>query len=273
MESVMRPLFLLLLPLALPLTSCGPSAGQVAAETKAKRLSQQVEELEQKMQSVQAVQLQNKSELGKAKEENKALSEQLRAAQEQSNTARKKIDELERAHEEYKTKYKTSQRQKLAGQKLAQLKSTDGRTFSEVSILAVTPGEMRFRHAGGTAALPLGQMEEPLRERLAYDPEEASAWLAAEQAKILARLSEAEEGEDTSTPAKTSIASNQSDRAEIARRLQSYRSQLSSLMEDGRRLKADRNACPVHKQSQLAAWGQEAEWLRKRIAKLSSQNY
>lgn len=171
----MRLMFLLLLPLALPLASCGPSAGQAAAEARARRLTQQVEELEQKMQSVQAEQVKNKSELGKAKEENQALSDQLRAAQEQSGTARKKIEELERAHEEYKTKYKTSQRQKLAGQKLAQLKSTDGRTFSEVSILAVTPGEMRFRHAGGTAALPLGQMEEPMRERVAYDPEEAGA--------------------------------------------------------------------------------------------------
>lgn len=90
---------------------------------------------------------------------------------------------------------------------------------------------------------------------------------------MLARLSEAEEGEGVSGPAKTAIASTQADRAETARRLHSYRSQLSSLMEDGRRLKADRNACPVHKQSQLAAWGKEAEWLRNRIAKLSSQNY
>lgn len=274
--SGMSPIHFVLLPLALSLVACGPSAEQIAAETKVRRLGNEVEDLERKVNTFAADQKKGQEALAKATEDNKALAEQLRTAEKQLEESRKKSDELQRTYDDYKEKYKTSQRGKIIGQKFAQLSSTGGRVFKEVSVLLVTPGEMRFRHAGGSASLPLGELEEPLRDRVGYDAEEASAWLASENAKKLALREKEMEAEELSFASSRSSSSSVSDLERgatyKARQLEERRRQLTNLMEDGRRLKADRNACPVHKKSVLASMGKEAVRLRQEIAKLSSSN-
>ncbi len=276
-HHTMRHTSLILLSIALLLPACGPSAEQFAAEAKARRLSNEVTELKMHVDGARAEQRQQEESLGKAAAENRTLTEQLHALEKQLEAARKKSDEQARAYEEYKAKYKTSLRQKLIGSKLVRLTSTDGRVFSEVSIMQVTPGAMKFRHTGGIGTLPLGELDAAIRERAAYDPEEASAWLIAEQEKSLAFVKEKEDEPETSLDYAAATAADPSaglkeKRARTASQLKACRDQLSELIAMGHRLKADRDACPIYKRSQLDAWGQQASRLRAEISRLAARN-
>ncbi len=184
-------------------------------------------------------------------------------AQAERESLKKKTDEAVKALEDYKTKYRVTYRSKAAGRKMERLDSgTDG-VFEEVQILTLTPGELRFHHRNGVATLALGQLNADLRETLAYDPEEAVAWMKEQQEKQAASGVEAAAERTlaaaTGTKSKKSPASGPKGR---------YQTNLNFLYARARDLQADANACPVHKRYQLAVWAREAAGLKQKLAAL-----
>jgi hypothetical protein len=73
---------------------------------------------------------------------------------------------------EYRAAYRRQVRAEAAGERMAELRSLNGRTYREVAIRQVTAEGIEFRHADGISRLSPGDLEAAWRERFQWDPEE-----------------------------------------------------------------------------------------------------
>lgn len=81
---------------------------------------------------------------------------------------------------EYRAAYRRQVRAAAAGERLAELKSLNGRTYREVTIRQVTADGIDFRHADGISRLGPSELDGTWRERFQWDPEEQALKPVAE---------------------------------------------------------------------------------------------
>ena len=171
-----------------------------------------------------------------------------------------------KAFDEYKGKYRLSAQTPGRRPTPRDLGWRSGPGIQDVEVLSITPGELRFRHASGLDKVPLGQLETSLRERFAYDPEKAAAWLAAERQKEVDEETNALIAETKAANATSPGCSGQNPAATGARLR--YQQNLNAIYASAHAFQADRNCCPVHKRYQLAEWSAEAARIKQRMAAL-----
>lgn len=251
----------MLVGLSLSLTACGPDVASKAASLENQMLKDRVLALEQ--DSTRAVNEARAAERSlQGARDDFARKEQEAKAERES--LKKKLDESTKAFEEYKTKFRLTSRSRASGQKLAKLVCGEGKEYQDVEVVSLTPGELKFRHAAGLGKVALGQLDPQLREQFGYNPEEAAAWLEAEEKKA-----EAAEMAKIQTDNLASISKSKKGPSRFAMQQKAgYQASLQTLYNSARALQADRNACPVHKRYQLASWSALAERLKKQIAAL-----
>ena len=252
-----------LLVLTLATSGCGPTEGHRAALAETKKLQERIQFLQEDVARVTSEAKGAQRSIDSAREEATRREQETKAERE---ALQKKLNEVLKAFEEYQGKYRLSAQHRAAGQRLATLDGGAGRVFKDVEVLSITPGELRFRHASGLDKVPLGQLEASLRERFAYDPEKAAAWLAGERQKEV-------DEETNALIAETKAAHATVSRMQRAKsgsngtRLR-YQQNLNAIYASANALQADRNCCPVHKRYQLAEWSAEAARIKQRMAAL-----
>jgi hypothetical protein len=82
------------------------------------------------------------------------------------------LEAVRAASAEYRASYRRQVRAAAAGERLAELKSLNGRTYREVTIRQVTADGIDFRHADGISRLGPSELDGTWRERFQWDPEE-----------------------------------------------------------------------------------------------------
>ncbi len=155
------------------LPSCGPSAAEkqqmsdqaqqlAQLQTQKSKLETQFKALQEEAQTKYNDVLQQNDDLQKSNDE---LRKTLEKVQDQ-------IESTRREFEEYKAKYRVSVRSKAKGLQIPVLATGDGKTFESVVINAVSPSEVQFMHATGTARVPLANLPAEWQQKFAFDPNE-----------------------------------------------------------------------------------------------------
>ena len=95
-------------------------------------------------------------EVGKASlQRSDAELETLRARQE---ATRKELEAIRTEFENYKRDFHLQSRLRAVGQKYAELATIEGKTYKDVTIRAVLGDTIQFKHADGTARLPIASL-------------------------------------------------------------------------------------------------------------------
>ena len=243
------------------LSGCGPTGPSDAARASTAIMQERIQVLEGDLTKAVNDNKLSQRTLDAAREERVRVEKQ---AKEEREALQKKLDGLTKVFEEYKNTYRTIARKRAPGQRMVKLDCGTDMIYNDVEILAITPGELRIRHAAGLAKVPLGRLEASLRERFAYNAAEAASWQAAE----LKKQEEAMESEvaATAAPKPGRTLTHVQRENKLAR--QNYTNNLNMLIASARALQADRNACPVHKREQMTAWSAMAARIRQKIAAL-----
>lgn len=249
------------------LASCGPDpqvkALQAESETLTQRLRVLEEDATRARQDAQAAE----RSLQELRAESLRKEKETKAGAEAD---RKKLEEVQKAFEDYKTKFRVTSRAKAVGLELAQLDCGSEGTFNQVKVMDLTPGTVRFQHAAGITTVALGRLGPEGRDRFGYQPEEAAAWHAAEQKKLQQQEDDALVAESKAATALIrrtgSGSSPKRDSTSQARQL--CEKQLAALYASARRLQADRTCCPVHKRWQLGEWAARAAQLKAKLSAL-----
>lgn len=76
----------------------------------------------------------------------------------------------------------------LGAEVLPEVRTTAGKVYRQAKVLKVTDAEVRIMHEAGTAAIPLEELPEELRERFGYDPAKAKEERAKREEVEAARV-------------------------------------------------------------------------------------
>lgn len=255
---------------SLAVCSCDNSAAQRTAESEAATLKAQNEFLTETMAKATNDAKAAQRGLDDLRAEQNRKDGETRASQE---ALKKQLIEVQKSFEQYKEKYRVSARKRAPGLKLAMLACGTEEVYKDVEILTITPGQLNIRHSSGLAKVPMGRLEHGLRERFAYDADEATAWLASERKKELE--AEAAKQERIIIGA-TGSGGTSAGRARQASSRQAYNpqtrlnyvAQLNKVYANARAVQACNSGCPVHKRYELQALAQDAEELKRTIASL-----
>ena len=255
---------LLILPFWL--TSCGPDPQLNALQAETKTLTQRLRTLEEDVTRAKQEALAAERSLQELRAESLRKEKDTKAEKE---AARQKLEEVQKAFEEYKTKFRLTSRTRAVGLELARLDCGSEGTFQQVKVMDLTPGTVRFHHATGITAVALGRLEPEVRARLGYNPEEAAAWHASERQKQLQQEDDALVAESKAATAQVQrLGVDAKKRASSTDARQHYEKHLASLYTSARTLQADQTCCPVHKRWQLGEWAAEAAQLKAKMAAL-----
>lgn len=85
---------------------------------------------------------------------------------------------------EYRAAYRRQVRAAAAGERVAELRSLNGRTYREVAIRQVTAEGIEFRHADGISRLSPADLDAAWRERFQWDPEEIPKAVAQTEPEV-----------------------------------------------------------------------------------------
>ncbi len=255
-----------LLVLPLWLSSCGPDPQLQALQAETETLTQRLRVLEDDVTRAQQEARAAERSLQELRAESLRKDKEAKT---ETDDARQKLEEVQKAFEDYKTKFRVTSRTKAVGLELAELDCGSEGIFKQVKVMDLTPGTVRFQHAAGITTVALGRMGPEGRDRFGYHPEEAAAWHAAEQQKQLQREEEALVAESKAATAQIKqigIAAKNRNSAADAR--QRYEKHLASIYASARTLQADRTSCPVHKRWQLGEWAAVAARIKAKMAAL-----
>ncbi len=100
--------------------------------------------------------------------------------------------------------------------KLAELKTLDGKSYTQVTIRKVEPDGLSILHESGTAKVSFEKLSKEIQKQYGYDPEKAkqhSEKLALAEASAEARLAAAEDAADVARSEKSATEKNQKDDA------------------------------------------------------------
>lgn len=92
------------------------------------------------------------------------------------------IDQIAKAHLEYKNQYRSLVRSKAVGETFPEIQTTSGKTYKQVEIREVTEIGINIRHLDGMGRIAYEEFNAELQERFQYDPKEKAEALAKEQA-------------------------------------------------------------------------------------------
>lgn len=87
------------------------------------------------------------------------------------------------AFAKYRQAYRESARATMVGREMDELRTTDGRTYTQVKITEIDPIRMQIRHSGGITGVPLDTLPEDLQTYLQLDENEKEQRIAAEAAQ------------------------------------------------------------------------------------------
>jgi hypothetical protein len=263
-----------LVGLSLGLCGCDESSAVRLAKSEATLLKSQNEFLTENLAKVanEAKAAQRALEAVRAEQSSKET--EIRQAHE---SLKKQLNEVQKSFDQYKEKFRVSARTKAPGLRLPVLACGEEEIYKDVEVLAINPGELKFRHSAGLGKMPLGRLEQALRDRFAYDPEEANAWLASERKKevdaevaLQERVMPAGTGTGATSAGRSREGFNPGQskgKADPQKRL-NYVARLNKVYASARSLQADNTGCPIHKRYELAALAREANELKQTIASL-----
>lgn len=109
-----------------------------------------------------------------------SLVDQAQEVQSEVDAAGVAIEEANRASDEYKASYRESARKSLKGKRYDELRSLDGKVFTDVVVRSVDPIRMAFLHSNGTGKIDLDQLPEEIQDYLQVSKEEAEQSLVNE---------------------------------------------------------------------------------------------
>lgn len=111
-----------------------------------------------------------------------SLEAEVEVLKKQLEEAQKEVDEIKGEFDEYQKKYRISVRENAPGRKFERV-VVSGETeevFTGVVIREINPARIRVMHDSGATTLPLANLSAELQAELAFDVEEATAFLEAE---------------------------------------------------------------------------------------------
>ena len=160
---MMKLKHLILPAAALALASCGEVSQQEFDKVDSVRstLQHQVYDQQRTIQDLQRQLDVEKSTRERADADAKQIRQKF-------DELRKERDDLKRNFDDYKRTFQLSSRVSTVGEKAAELKTTDGKTYRDVMVKAVLGSTLVFSHAEGTGRLPLNTLTDDWKKRFDF---------------------------------------------------------------------------------------------------------
>jgi septal ring factor EnvC (AmiA/AmiB activator) len=166
----------------LVLASCDNPYGLTIDDVKL--LQEQVQsthdELSAKLREIEKLQAEKKDLLKQVEDltkDNQALNgnlhgtaDELKKVRETADQTRGELEKLKKEFNAYREQYRAAARKKIAGETYATLATTDGKTYSGVTITKADSAYVYFSHSSGAAKAAIPSLPPQFAKRLDYAP-------------------------------------------------------------------------------------------------------